>query len=388
MNNPKKRILILSPFFYPEPISTGKFNTDLAVKLSEIGHKVTVLCSHPVYPKWLVKKTKDQIKGIKIERGGGFIKYPQSTIFRRLILEVWYSFFVLSKVNMIKKFDLIIPIFPPSLFFFFLTCFSRIKKVGIVHDLQEIYSSNKTGIINCIIGFFIKTIESRAFKNCDNLIFLSEEMKENALKSYKLTHQNLQVQYPFINISLKSNTNDLCDILPDSKEHIVYSGALGEKQNPAQLYEFFNYASKKMTSTEFHFFSQGEAFNNLRILNKNANIKFHDLVPKENIEELYKRSTVQIIPQLPNTSKGSLPSKLPNLLISGCKILLICDKGSEIERLFIDNNFYKPISSWENSVMFESLRTLLKAKNNFTEDQINTINNLFSLDSLIKKIVK
>ena len=45
--NKLKKIVLISPFFYPEPISTGKFNTDFALKLQEEGHQVTVLCSHP-----------------------------------------------------------------------------------------------------------------------------------------------------------------------------------------------------------------------------------------------------------------------------------------------------------------------------------------------------
>jgi hypothetical protein len=50
------------------------------------------------------------------------------------------------------------------------------------------------------------------------------------------------------------------------------------------------------------------------------------LVAREHLEELYLRSNLQIIPQKPNTSKGSFPSKLANLLASGCNILLITDK--------------------------------------------------------------
>ena len=53
---------------------------------------------------------------------------------------------------------------------------------------------------------------------------------------------------------------------------------------------------------------------------------------------MYYNSSVQIIPQKENTSKGSLPSKLPNLLASGCKVLVITDPKSEIEELFKSNN--------------------------------------------------
>ena len=66
----QKNILILSPFFYPEPISTGKFNTDFATGLIKEGHKVTVLCFHPFYPAWKTKRSNELLKGVEIVRGG------------------------------------------------------------------------------------------------------------------------------------------------------------------------------------------------------------------------------------------------------------------------------------------------------------------------------
>ena len=116
----------------------------------------------------------------------------------------------------------------------------------------------------------------------------SNEMKETAKSSYKLPEQKLKVQYPFVtvNTNRKDKTNDLEHVFEKEKKHIVYSGALGEKQNPKELYNFFNYCSHKLTNVKFHFFSQGKQFQNLKHQNNNKNVCFHDLVPKENIEEL------------------------------------------------------------------------------------------------------
>ena len=75
-------ILLLSPFFYPEPISTGKYNTDFVKELAKKGHKVTVVCSHPIYPNWKVKKSYSNLNGVEIIRGGKFIKYPKNKMLR------------------------------------------------------------------------------------------------------------------------------------------------------------------------------------------------------------------------------------------------------------------------------------------------------------------
>ena len=64
--NKQKKSLLISPFFYPEPISTGKFNTDFALKLQEEGHQVTVLCSHPFYPEWKTKFSSDTLQRVHL----------------------------------------------------------------------------------------------------------------------------------------------------------------------------------------------------------------------------------------------------------------------------------------------------------------------------------
>jgi hypothetical protein len=385
-----QNILIISPFFFPEPISTGKFNSDIAIALRDKGNKVAVLCSHPIYPKWKVEKSNLEIEGIKIKRGGGSVYYPKKPVFRRMILEIWFACYVFRNISRFKKkLDIIIPVFPPSLAFYAILPFikSKIIKVGMIHDLQEVYSSDKKGFVNKIVKYCINKVEGKAFKSCDKLIFLSEEMKITAKDFYKISENKIFVQYPFANINTSNLTDDLGNILPENKNHIVYSGALGEKQNPQGIYDFYDYASKRLNNSVFHFFSQGQIFESLKANNKNPRIKFHSLVPRTNVEELYKRSSVQIIPQLPNTSKGSLPSKLPNLLASGCKILFITDPNSEIHKLFQKYNLERVVTSWENEILFQSLSELLEKREFDAENQKRVSEELFSMDSMVNKIL-
>jgi glycosyltransferase involved in cell wall biosynthesis len=386
--NSKKKILIISPFFYPEPISTGKFNSDVVIELCKKGHEVTVLCFHPFYPSWKPKKSEDQIEGVRIIRGGKNLIYPKKSILRRIVLEIGFAFFILRKLKKHQKNkDIIIPVFPPSFAFYSILPFlnRKVKKVGIVHDLQEIYSSNKKGLLNKLVTFFIHKIEKKCFNSCSKLIFLSNEMKNEAESLYELKFTKQEVQYPFITLR-DIVTNDLSSYLKPEKTNVVYSGALGEKQKPKGLYEFFNYASNKIDNTFFHFFSQGETFNQLKEENKNSKIRFHNLVPRENLEELYKKSDVQILPQLENTSKGSLPSKLPNILASGCKVLVITDKNSEIDFIFKNKNLESTVNSWKDEILLRELKYLINSKEG-NSHQIKVAKQLFTIDKMIAKIL-
>lgn len=383
--NCKKKILLISPFFYPEPISTGKFNTNFTLELIKKGHDVTVLCFHPFYPNWKTKKSNDLLKGVKIVRGGKHLVYSNKTIIRRLILEFSFAFFVLRKLRKHQKDkDLIVPVFPPSFAFFFILPFlnKKSRKVGMVHDLQEVYSKGKTGFLNKIVHFFIHKIEKKCYLNCNKILFLSNEMKDEAKKLYDLPDNKLLVNYPFITIE-DNKTNDLESIFDKNKINIVYSGALGDKQNPLKLFNFFSKASMQIENTAFYFFSEGEMFNKLKKQNKSENIYFYPLVKKENLEELYDKSSVQIIPQKENTSKGSLPSKLPNLLVSNCKILVITDKNSELERLFIENDLELIATSWDVQYLVDKLNELIKKQNN-NKVQKTIGNKLFTIDKMIQ----
>jgi glycosyltransferase involved in cell wall biosynthesis len=387
----QKRILLVSPFFYPEPISTGKFNTALAKALRDNNYYVTVLCSHPFYPKWIPKVSNKNIEKINIIRGGAYIKYPKKTLLKRFLLEVWFALFVLKNVLGIrKKIDFIVPVFPPSFYFYFLTSVLKkgTKTIGIVHDLQEVYANNNHGGMNKIIRILINKIEGKALRSCDKLIFLSEEMKKTAKIYYNLEEDKMEVKYPFVNLNITKTTNDLDGILSKNKKHVVYSGALGIKQNPNKVYEFYEYASKNITNTEFHFFSQGDIYEKLKRKNTNDNIRFHDLVPEKNILELYKKSTVQIIPQLPGTSKGSLPSKLPNLLISGCKLLVITDENSEIHKLFNKYDLKSVVTLWDNNVLCTKLVELIQDNDKVCSNNVQIAKELFQLNHLVDKIIK
>lgn len=386
--NCNKNILIISPFFFPEPISTGKFNTDFAVALKNKGHKVTVLCYHPFYPDWKIKKNNSKLKGIEIVRGGRNLAFSNITIIRRIVLEFSFAIFILRKIKKHQKNkDIIIPVFPPSFAFYSILTFvdNKIQKVGMVHDLQEIYSLNKKGLFHKVINYFMHKIEKRCYKSCERLIFLSKEMKDQAKDLYDLQEENLEVQYPFITIKDKL-TNDLDHIFNKNKKHIVYSGALGEKQDPKKLYNFFNKASIYIENTSFHFFSEGEEIKKLKKENKNLNIYFHPLVKKENLKELYHKSDVQIIPQKKGTSKGSLPSKLPNILASKCKVLLITDAKSELEKLFKKNNLELVTTSWNYESLIRSLKKILVMEVDF-KYQNEIAENFFTIDKMIHKVL-
>ena len=331
----RSKLLFLSPFFYPEKISTGKWNTSVVKKLARKSD-VTVFCLHPLYPDWKIDRSNDTLDGVNIVRRGRYLIFPKSQILRRLTLELYFffsSFFYLIKNK--NKFDKLVFIFPPSLMGVLGVKLFKGVKVGIVHDLQGVYANNSNSLIGKILGKLIHLVESVAFSKCQRLIFLSNEMMKDAILAYGLNSDKCHVSYPFVTIDNFESRDSLIDVFDSSKVNVVYSGALGEKQNVSGLIDFLSLCTREIDSVHVHIFSQGPKFEHVK---KECDVDdskffFHDLVDEKDLPELLLRSDIQVLPQAAGTSAGSLPSKLPNIIASNCKLLVITDNGSELSHL-------------------------------------------------------
>lgn len=361
--------LLLSPFFYPEPISSGKYNTILAKALMDKTESIDVLCSHPLYPTWQVTATDDNLHCVNTVRGGRYLKYPKNPLLRRAVLELWFFWFVSLKLLFRrKKYTHIIAVFPPSLFMLlipFLIKKDR-KLIGIVHDLQGVYANRNPGFIKKVIFKAISLVEKRSFKVCDKLIFLSEDMKNLSVKEYALDASNCFVHYPFVTIDEFNDCGNLEAILPSDRESMVYSGALGEKQAPEELGAFMNQFAEKHPNTKVCIFSQGYEFERLR--KKYTNVHYYPLVEEDDLPELLMRSTIQVLPQAKDTSDGSLPSKLPNMLASSCKILCVTDLDSELSRILESYSNASVVYDWQTNALVEKARALMTLKTDACND--------------------
>jgi colanic acid biosynthesis glycosyl transferase WcaI len=335
--------VLVSPFFHPEPISTGRYNTVLAQAMVRRGAAVEVLTSHPLYPSWQPTRSSAQLEGMVIHRGGGWLRYPRNALLRRLLLETWYALHAGTRLFALRRRAArVVVVFPPSLVGATLRLVlpRRCRIVGIVHDLQGIHVNRKATGAGRLLAGLIHRVERRAFSACDRLLFLSHSMAEQAITGYGLDRSRCAVHYPFLTLTPPNGTANtaLAGILPEGHGHVVYSGALGDKQEPDRLVALMREIARRHPSLRCHIFSAGPHFERLRSAAadaRDATVTFHGLVSEAALEELYARSMVHLLPQSAGTSEGSLPSKLPNLLSAGVPVFAICDAHSEIVRLLL-----------------------------------------------------
>ena len=380
-------ILVISPFFYPEVISTGKYNTHMVEALRDSGHEIDVFCSHPLYPKWKPEFTDKTLKGVNATRGGLNVKYPSLAILRRLFLEVWFAGYVYKLLRKSSKhYSTVVFIFPPNLVGLLAARLFKSKDtrlIGIVHDLQGILIHGKGGLFRKSALSAVRGIERAAFNRMDKLIYLSENMRINSESAYPGLRIDAEVVYPFV--SINKERNELNDFFDNSKINIVYSGALGEKQNPDALLSLFESLA---SDDQFccHIFSAGPVFETLKEKSKNSVVEFHPLVPEGELINLLQSSALQVVPQILDTSDGAFPSKVPNIVALNTPILCITKESSELHNLLCLSGRALCCNQWNIETITKEVRHFLLAGGQ-AETYSNELLKKFDVAKLVEQIV-
>lgn len=345
------RLLLVSPFFYPEPISSGKYNTCLLKALVENGIQADVICFHPMYPDWRPIPSNAGMAGLNIYRGGAWARYPKGSLLRRFVLECAFGSYVLSHAGRIKHYSKIIAVIPPMLFLpiLWITAKRKTKIFTIVHDLQGIMAGVGVSRGRQAVTRLVRFLEKIILRCCHRVIVLSNGMANFLSESYSLPRSKMTVCWPFVTVDTCDAGNRLAHLFAADKKHVVYAGGLGHKHCPKEMVSFLYYLAMKRRDVVCHVFSGGPLFDALsKDKNwKNDRLIFHDLVSDRDLCELYLRSHIQIIPEKVGFSEGAVPSKLSNLLATGVPILYIGDENSDVWRLIRDCNAGMCCDSWD-----------------------------------------
>jgi glycosyltransferase involved in cell wall biosynthesis len=391
------RILVLSPFFHPEPISTGRYNSFLAMALAERGISVDVICFHPFYPDWHPNRSEKKLSGVHIFRGGAWIRFPKKRIMRRAVLEVGFVLYLLRHFGRINKYSHIVAVLPPMLFvpLLRLAAAPGATVTAIVHDLQGIMASVDLSKNSSIFLGFIRILERLVLGCCHKVVALSSSMASFISESYKIPSSKIAICWPFITLDTQDKGLQLVHIFADGKKHIVYSGALGKKQNPQGLFSFFLNLVHRRDDVVCHVFSSGPIFESFRSLYKMTGnrLLFHDLVPDRDLFELYQRSHIQVIPEQIGFSTGAIPSKLPNLMASGVPILYIGQKNSDVRHIIEKADAGMCSDSWDpEKLCVITERLLLESAGRSRKERrlafYEKFGSLFSVESLIKELLE
>ena len=397
------KVLLITQVFYPDTVSVSQHLTDLAKKLVEDGHEVTVYTSCYPYEEKTHRYSKaEYFQGIKIERLRQS-SFGKKSTFTRLFDFFTFYFSISIKLLLInrKKFDLIVGTTVPPLLSFVGVIASKLKGLNFhfwVMDLQPELSIS-SGLIkkDSILAKFFTRLGNYIIRNSAIVISLDRFMtqylysrgaKKGSVKTIAVwpvmeeSYKGSRMSNPF---RIENDFGDRVVIMYSGNHAFVHQldtlleAALILKENSRFLFVFVGGGVRKKEVTEF------------KIGHNLENIVQLPFQPRENIHNSLGSSDIQVV-ILGNGQVGyTHPNKVYGAMYIGKPILYIGPTESHVADLLNDLKGNISVQHGESMILANKIEALfLKSwdeincigENNLTYAKIN-----FHPDVLKQKMI-
>lgn len=334
-----RRILYLSPYFWPEEIGSAPYCTELAVWLRERGHDVRVVSFRPHYPNpnkfeaWADGSRDEEshnsmlISRVSVrDRGrGGFTD--------RLKNDLSFLWQVLRRAlrREFKKTDVIVAYAPTILTLYGAQVIGRLTGasiVGVAHDIESGLATSLGLAKSRALLFLMRTVERIGLNFADQVIVLTEGMREEI--------QHIGCRRPISVFSIWASVPAFSPIAAEEAPVIMYSGNFGKKQNLDQLLPLIQrlWDEKKAIRVVM----RGDVSEKDRLQKKIegsgiANTVFLPLASAEEFLAALQSANIHMVPQALNVGNYALPSKVFSSMSAGRPFVCIAEEGSPLDRL-------------------------------------------------------
>lgn len=353
-----KRVLTIGHNYFPELIGIGKYTTEFCNYLVSNGNcKVDVITGNPYYPKWKVFEgyknkwfTKEHISGVRVYRAPLYIP-SKPTGFKRLLQDSLFLasvFFIVTwmLLRRKKKYDYIFIAVPSFMLglagLYYRFFYPKTTVLYHIQDLQIDAAENLGMIQNKTLIKALYNIERYVLNRVNYVSTISEGMRAKIL--YKSVSDNNCIIFPNW-----VNNKHIFPIYPEpvfskeelhNKKIIFYSGAIGEKQGLEMIIEAAAYFS---ANPDFVFIISGEGPYKQKLIEKCRqeeinNIKFSNLLPTQEFNELLNASYLSLIIQKESGSDLFLPSKLTNILATGRCVIVTALENTSLYKIITEHN--------------------------------------------------
>lgn len=393
------RILLVSQYFYPENFRIN----DLALKLKERGHDVTILTGIPNYPQgrfyegYTMFRNRYEIwNGMEIHRVPIFPRYHGAL---RLSLN-YLSFVVFGcyKAKVMKKhsFDVIYAFgtSPITQALPALTMKKRIHVPVILH-VQDLWPENVivlTGVKNRLVLKGLDRMVDYIYNRCDRILGTSYSFVDAIRARRGLTDKSKVGYWPQYSVVTKSDETAEGMFAP-SFFHIVFTGNVGEGQGLSMLVEAA--ALCRDTRIRWHIVGSGRDLAHVKRLAKESGVEdcviFHGRKPESEIPAILNGADAALMIINPNPIfEKTIPAKFQTYLACGCAILG-CMEG-EIKRLIRENNVGMCTERISGKSLAACARTMSECGRetlcSFRENALRLSKEEFDCDKLISGLIE
>jgi colanic acid biosynthesis glycosyl transferase WcaI len=346
------RILIYGINFAPELTGIGKYSGEMAAFLAEKGHEVRMITAPPYYPQWRILPeykgaayTQELWQGVRVYRCPLWVptrsaQHPQISGLQRIFHLA--SFAISSLPVALKQIgwhpDRVI-VLAPSIFNAPLAVLiARLaggKSWLHIQDF-ELDAALRLKMLPGLGMFFRMAAwaEAALYRAFDCVSTISNRMLVHLTQkgpppnrmilfpNWVDTHQIFPISgYNILRHELK---------LDDSRQIILYSGNMGQKQGLEVLVE----AARRLVNENkllFLLCGEGAAKPQLeKLANDLPNVQFLPIQPLERLNELLNLADIHVLPQSAAAADLVMPSKLTGMLASGRPIIVTASSGTEL----------------------------------------------------------
>lgn len=365
------KILIISPYFWPEEIGSAPYCSDTAISLSEKGHDVTTVAFRPHYPSiepfaaWSDgRRDHETHAGVKIERvavrargAGGFGNRARNDL--RFLAHMVSSALkgrYRGTTHVLAYVPSVLTLYGAKL----VSLLTGAQTLAVVHDIESGLASSlgivKEGALLRVIRF----VERVGLNSADKIIVLTEGMKQELIE--------IGCRRPIEVVSIWGSIAPDVQIDPDARPVLMYSGNFGKKQNIDQLIPLL----ERLSNSKVDIVLRGDGSERQRIEDEVKrrgvkNVQFLPLVSSEKFMAALQGAHIHLVPQAMNVANYALPSKLFSIMSAGRPFVCIAPLGSPLHDLAQQSKAGLCVAQGDDEALFRAVTDLLDDRALMTE---------------------
>jgi glycosyltransferase involved in cell wall biosynthesis len=348
------RIVLITPYFWPEIAANVPLMKDLCEDLAIYGHSVVVITSFPskkIYSKEKIKSfefTQDKNIKNRIIVLRHFNPFSRKLGFIMKVLEyITFCFWsIYDSLKYIWNADIIFVYSNPPLIALPLSFFKLIKKISIIYNIQDLFPNSAVGVGMIKKDFLIKILrylEKITYEKIDVAAVICEHFAEHVKKISQKTRIEIISNWVDIdNIKyVPPIYNELFNELNLTGKFVVsYAGNIGYAQN-IDIVVDAAYQLRDFKNIKFVIIGEGQYENNIKRRIKMAgidNLIMTHMRPIEMVSKVYSIADVSLVTTRKGLGYSAVPSKTWTIMACGRPIIACIDEESELSKILIRNN--------------------------------------------------